>query len=524
MSDRVSVAPKHQLKFWSLTQHAPAAESPTVATFVSWCASLVSAVRDEPQITDMIWQAEETAEGGLHLQGFLQTSSRLYLAQVKDLLRTVGFSDSVHLDPASNSGKEALKRYAMKEARVAGPWAKNARRLAELLKKQTDEKDFKPYSGEDLPRDLIPWQENLRRYLLSPVNNREVIVAVDESGGAGKTTFCKFMAFHHRAGILSYGRANDLLYNVTQMSQIPTIMLVDLTRAKPDEIGDNELWAAIEQIKNGLVVCNKYKSVTITFAPPHVVVFCNYKPNPNVLSSDRWNVTAMSVRDRPRVSGVRTTFKWDVVYPLPGAAAALAAQTGSRPHRLDFSDGELESIIADHERESGMLTPPPSPVSASVAADFVAAERKHPVPSDARAPSPVRPSPLVRRNAVANLDPLPEPDPKRVKVVGPVPVSVYSVAMRHLYSLGYWQKFPLHMWPQSLLQSVDHYRHTFAEEPSSAHTHAQIDSEIAEAVSEISRGVRAAPVASSSASASSVSVLASAAVAAGTPEDPIELD
>lgn len=495
--------PLHQLKYWSVTLHCGADR--TRDAFLSWCGStLPPCVRDEPQIADMIWQAEETADGGLHLQGFLQTSSRLYLAQVKDLLRTVGFPASVHLDPASNSGKEALKRYAMKEARVAGPWAKNARRLAELLKKQQDEKEFEPYKGEDLPRDLIPWQENLRRYLLGEVNNREVIVSVDEAGGAGKTTFCKYMAFHHHAGILSYGRANDLLYNVTQMSRIPKIMLVDLTRAKPDEIGDNELWSAIEQIKNGLVVCNKYKSVTITFPPPHVVVFTNSKPNPAVLSSDRWNVSSMSVRDRPRVQGVRRTFKWDVVYELPGAAA-LAASVPSRAHRIDHSEEEIAALVADFESADfesvvDAPSPPPSPVP----------ERKYPLmqvdvservlPASAaprvRVPSPVPAGLLLKRRAA---DVLPDPRPRAVARASDVPE--YTSAMRGLYSIGYWSRFPSDSWPPSLKDSIANYEHLFGESPSSSMTHAAVDSEIEDYLDQVDRGVRPRPAASAPAAA-----------------------
>lgn len=494
MSDRAP--PSHQLKYWSVTLHKPADQSRDA--FLLWCgATLPPCVRDEPQIADMIWQAEETAEGGLHLQGFLQTSSRLYLAQVKDLLRTVGFPTSVHLDPASNSGKEALKRYAMKEARVAGPWAKNARRLAELLKKQADEKEFEPYKGEDLPRELIPWQENLRRYLLGPVNNREVIVSVDEAGGAGKTTFCKYMAFHHHAGILSYGRANDLLYNVTQMSRIPKIMLVDLTRAKPDEIGDNELWAAIEQIKNGLVVCNKYKSVTITFPPPHVVVFCNFKPNPSVLSSDRWNVTSMSVRDRPRVQGVRRTFKWDVVYDLPGAAD-LAAAAPQRAQRIEYSEAEIDAIVGEFESALDVRsapTPPPSPtperkypltfpVTTSAAALAAAGV---PVPAArVRVPSPPPAGLLLKRRAA---DAPPDSRPPVVARLSDPPA--YTSAMRGLYGVGWWSRFPSDSWPPSLVDSVSNFRHLFGEDPAPGMTHDAIDREIKTYLDEVDRGVRA---------------------------------
>ena len=47
-------------------------------------------------------------------------------------------------------------------------------------------------------------------------------------------------------------------------------------------------YETIEQIKDGLFFCPKYKSRPFIMAPPHVVCFSNCMPDTTQLSADRW--------------------------------------------------------------------------------------------------------------------------------------------------------------------------------------------------------------------------------------------
>lgn len=102
---------------------------------------------------------------------------------------------------------------------------------------------------------------------------------------------------------LSYGGARDILNVVADQFVADgetgrRVYLINLTRARPESYGENELYSAIEQIKDGNVMATKYKSRSIQFAPPHVVVFSNEKPNFPLMSLDRWRLHTLTEKDR----------------------------------------------------------------------------------------------------------------------------------------------------------------------------------------------------------------------------------
>lgn len=162
----------------------------------------------------------------------------------------------------------------MKDAtHVRGPWA--------------DKKIQPPYKGQDLPEHLYPWQaEVMERCKLTP-NDREINYIIDLRGNTGKSKFAKYMWFHHGALFLPWGKTGDIL-NYVAKNKDAGIFFFDLSRSKPADWARDDISAAMEQIKNGMIVNMKYVTCGEVFMPPHVWCFSNQAPNLSSMSRDRW--------------------------------------------------------------------------------------------------------------------------------------------------------------------------------------------------------------------------------------------
>lgn len=236
-----------------------------------------------------IYQLEE-AEGGLwHFQCYARLKA-------KDRPKTLAVKwnedlRGVEVSCCSSAGKEALAKYAMKKDSTyrEGPW------VSEDV-----------YVGDDLPTVLLPWQENLRKYLLGPVNPREIIWIVDEHGNSGKSIFAKYMFHHHNVLKLSWGDTGDLINLVCKLD-VKRAYIFDLSRTKPKTFSSQDLYSAMEDIKNGYLVNTKYETAVKAFAPPHIVVFANTAPVQECLSADRWNVIYLPKEANP----LRETVKYN---------------------------------------------------------------------------------------------------------------------------------------------------------------------------------------------------------------------
>jgi len=235
-----------------------------------------------------IAQAEEgTQHDTGHWQCYLQLKEkkrqshmlRLLLRHLKEPQAT-----RLHVRPTSMGGSEALQFYCQKsETRIDGPYSNKPLQL--------------PYNGEELPTTLLPWQQKLFDHLQTPPPRCTINWIYDEAGGCGKTQFCKYMGFHHNAGVIRWGKSADLL-NLYVQQGIRTIWMVDLTRAKPTDIGQADLYSTIESIKDGMVCATKYQGKIIFTKPPHVVVFANMAPHLASLSSRRWNIVQLRQEDQ----------------------------------------------------------------------------------------------------------------------------------------------------------------------------------------------------------------------------------
>lgn len=126
-----------------------------------------------------------------------------------------------------------------------------------------------------------------------PADDREINCIVDPIGNTGKSKFVKYMVYHHSVTFLPWGRTGDLL-NYVSKHITSNVFMFDLSRSKPQDWARDDICAAIEQIKNGMIVNLKYETNGVIFSPPHVWIFSNQVPNLSAMSRDRWKLYEIS--------------------------------------------------------------------------------------------------------------------------------------------------------------------------------------------------------------------------------------
>jgi len=235
-----------------------------------------------------IFQLEYT-ENNPHFQGFINLKERKRLNtfrkewndyEIEDEEGNIYTFEGCEIQPASTQGKRALKDYCMKpETRVAGPWA-----------------DCHIYMGEDLPTKLLQWQQHILDEIQKPVCDRTINWLVDKKGNMGKSKFCKFVNFYKYGTKLTYGNTKDLLFLVSKY-QNEDAYIFDLTRTKSVDFSTNDLYATIEEIKNGDFINFKYECEKVIMRVPHIWVYSNHPPKMDSLTADRWKIWTFTETD-----------------------------------------------------------------------------------------------------------------------------------------------------------------------------------------------------------------------------------
>jgi len=97
----------------------------------------------------------------------------------------------------------------------------------------------------------------------------------------------KYCVVKHKALPCIGGKYSDIMNLVfNQDMDKSNTVLFNIPRGHKDCID----YAALESIKDGLVVNTKYETGYKVFNPPHVIVFANFPPVTRHLSRDRWNI------------------------------------------------------------------------------------------------------------------------------------------------------------------------------------------------------------------------------------------
>jgi len=214
-----------------------------------------------------------------HFQGYGKFDNRRLVSTATSGIREVFTTHSIHTAAASTLGRVALEKYTMKSlTRVDGPWDNRP-------------VDLDEYKGEDLPTEstLRPWQRTLLNMIRQPAGDRKIMWVYDPIGGAGKSKFTKFMAWHKYAFPLQYGKSSDLS-NLIVKNMKKKCYIFDLTRCKPADFAGSDVYSVMESCKNGMIQNTKYQTSNEFMKSPHVIVFSNCTPDFSSLSSDRWEL------------------------------------------------------------------------------------------------------------------------------------------------------------------------------------------------------------------------------------------
>lgn len=213
-----------------------------------------------------VFQEEIGENGTKHLQGYIELINKKRLTALKKI------NDKIHWEKCNNiDGSIKYCSDASKRKTYGDIWVKGINI---------------GYQGEDLPKKLYEWQKILRQKLIvNAPDKRTVTWIYDQIGNKGKSTFCKFMAFHHDAICVMGGAKKDILFHIINKTK-REIILIDIPRSQRNKIS----FSAIEQLKNGHIFSEKYESKDLMFKPPHIVIFSNFPPDMSQLSEDRWQI------------------------------------------------------------------------------------------------------------------------------------------------------------------------------------------------------------------------------------------
>lgn len=253
-----------------------------------------------------------------HLQGYIEFAKRIRISGIKKLR---GFGRA-HLEVAKGSALDN-RAYITKEGgplhergeagnppselggqsnRARFEAAREAARDGDLDKVDADillrcYRSLKELSAADewkraqsrLSRpqiELRPWQERVLSIIKGPPSSRHIHFVYDPTGGAGKSTFARWLMLTtpdeiggRLVQVLHPGRGTDLAYLLRPVQ----VYILDCPRASREYVP----WTTVEAIKNGHVQSTKYECVQKIFEIPHLFVFCNELPLEGTLSEDR---------------------------------------------------------------------------------------------------------------------------------------------------------------------------------------------------------------------------------------------
>lgn len=157
---------------------------------------------------------------------------------------------------------------------------------------------LKPQEAADLPPLPLDWQRKLEKFLVeTPADRRSIYWYFCRHGSTGKSELVEHMVRKYRKDVYflnNFGRLADamcIIANAIQGGWSGKILLVDLPRSFQDRAN---IFAALENVKNGLITTTKYNGGS-TWIPnrTHVICFANFMPTFCAMSYDRWNVAEL---------------------------------------------------------------------------------------------------------------------------------------------------------------------------------------------------------------------------------------
>lgn len=254
-----------------------------------------------------------------HLQCYIYWRSPHTLkSTIKHLQKITGLKPSVRV---ANGSPDDNRRYCSKDGDFIewGEWPKQGRRtdIEKFIKKASAVRstDDEKALMDEMPREwgryykagreaakltravearsalkkkfadatLRDWQQSLVERL-DKQPERQLTWAYEHNGNIGKSWLATWLAINRDAFVIDGGKVADIAYAYNCQPWV----VFDLTRSAREH--SSYLYSVIECFLNGRIFSPKYDSGTKEFPPCTVVVFANWAPDLDLLSSDRWDV------------------------------------------------------------------------------------------------------------------------------------------------------------------------------------------------------------------------------------------
>ena len=221
-----------------------------------------------------------------HLQIALHTKVKTRFSAIKTII-----GNRYHIEKQKSKNDELSFNYCMKDGNFIG----------------TEEA---PYQGQDLilQKEFYPWQSSAVD-IANTKNDRTINWIFEEKGNTGKSKWCKYMIYHHNAIVITKGKYADIM-NYVYNCKNTKLIIIDLSRS----MGNHVSYAAIEDLKNGIIVNTKYETGQKLIIPPTIIILSNKYPETENLSLDRWAVFEIVNRNL-----VKQNIKLDTHDQDPGA-------------------------------------------------------------------------------------------------------------------------------------------------------------------------------------------------------------
>lgn len=232
--------------------------------------------------------------GKLHFQIRISLKNRVRASFFANAAKEINAIKACDFRPESVNGEKMSKFYHMKrDTRVEGPWS------------DKDAIPFIPSYWDSTP--TFVWHAEARR-LLDEATGRQLVLVVDKKGGRGKTALTRLLVKEGAKEVPSFlGTAKDIMrasYAVldgTNPERTQTLV-IDIPRSQTK--CQKDFWyhaaTALEKVKDGVQVEDRYHFQTFYSQPPRIIAFCNDPPPHDALTHGRWLI--LSLDDMPEDS------------------------------------------------------------------------------------------------------------------------------------------------------------------------------------------------------------------------------
>ncbi len=246
----------------------------------------------EDWVAEWIFQLEKGGMNGVeHYQGWLQTKPKKRRSQLRDFFTEkfpeLKFPNEDYLE--ASKSKASAEYAGKKDTRVDGPWYSHA--MKPKISMEIEEDDIMKYD------ELPPWSQRVIDMVtnkpLPDKEDRQIHWFWSQEGRNYKTETCRYLVHHHEAYVLS-GASRHVLA-ATYANPRP-IYIFCIPRSAENGIS----YKSIELIKDSLYMSGFGTKATgmVNRKKPWVFIFCNFEPNREEMSADRWVVEDVEVNKR----------------------------------------------------------------------------------------------------------------------------------------------------------------------------------------------------------------------------------